>query len=120
MSAAAELLFDDWISIGAPSSGTKAIHVLQLEGIQLPLSVFLIAAGKAMVNASADMERIIKISVKLPGPIKYPNPIKTAGGHMSEILDKWDEQAAIAAEQSSFSMIFLTNFKSLISSWIAF
>lgn len=120
MSAAAELLFDDWISIGAPSSGAKAIHVLQLEGIQLPLSVFLTAAGKAMVNASADMERIIKISIKLPGPIKYPEPIETAGGHMSEILEKWDEQAAIAAEQSSFSMVFLTNFKSLISSWIAF
>lgn len=120
MSAAAELLFDDWISIGAPSSGAKAIHVLQLEGIQLPLSVFLIAAGKAMVNASADMERIIKISIKLPGPIKYPEPIQTTGGHMSEILAKWEEQAAIAAGQSSFSMIFLTNFKSLISSWIAF
>ena len=120
MSAAAELLFDDWVTIGTPSVGAQSIHVLQLEGIQLPLSVFLIAAGKAMVEAASDMERIIKISVKLPGPIKYSTPIQTAGGHMSEILEKWEEQASIAADQSTFSLIFLSNFKSLISSWISF
>ena len=61
MSAVAELLFDDWISIGeGPSGGAKAIHVLQLEGLQIPLSVFLTAAGKAMISAASDMEKIIK------------------------------------------------------------
>jgi hypothetical protein len=34
MSAVAELLFDDWVSIGEVSrGGAKAIHVLQLEGL---------------------------------------------------------------------------------------
>jgi hypothetical protein len=76
MSAVAELLFDDWVSIGeVPRGGAKAIHVLQLEGLQIPISVFLTAAGRAMVSAANDMERLIKIRVKLPGKIIYEDPI---------------------------------------------
>lgn len=121
MSAVAELLFDDWISIGeGPSGGAKAIHVLQLEGLQIPLSVFLTAAGKAMISAASDMEKIIKVRVKLPGKILYEEPIKTAGGHMSEILSKWNEQAQAAENDSVFSIEFLKNFKTIISEWINF
>ena len=121
MSAVAELLFDDWISIGeGPSGGAKAIHVLQLEGLQIPLSVFLTAAGKAMISAASDMEKIIKVRVKLPGKILYEEPIKTAGGHMSEILSKWNEQAQVAENESVFSIEFLKNFKTIISEWINF
>lgn len=120
MSAVAELLFDDWSTLGEVKGGAQAIHVLQLEGLQIPSSVFLLAAGKAMINASADMERLVRISIKLPGSIKYPDPIKTEGGHMSEIVEKWNEQAQEAAAQSSFSVTFLTNFKTLITQWISF
>lgn len=120
MSAAAELLFDDWVSIGEVSGGARAIHVLQLEGIQIPLSVFLTAAGQAMVSAANDMEKIIKIRVKLPGEIIYKDPIETTGGHMSEILSKWNEQAQVAENESIFSIEFLKNFKSIISEWINF
>lgn len=121
MSAVAELLFDDWVSIGeVPRGGAKAIHVLQLEGLQIPISVFLTAAGRAMVSAANDMERLIKIRVKLPGKIIYEDPIQTAGGHMSEILSKWNEQAQEAENDSIFSMEFLKNFKTIISEWINF
>lgn len=121
MSAVAELLFDDWVSIGeGPSGGAKAIHVLQLEGLQIPLSVFLTAAGKAMFSAASDMKKIIKVRVKLPGEILYKKPIKTAGGHMSEILSKWNEQAQVAENDSVFSIEFLKNFKTIISEWINF
>lgn len=121
MSAVAELLFDDWVSIGEVSrGGAKAIHVLQLEGLQIPISVFLTAAGKAMVSAASDMEKIIKVRVKLPGKILYEEPIETAGGHMSEILSKWNEQAQAAENDSVFSIEFLKNFKTIISEWINF
>ena len=46
MAAAAHLLFDDWVSIGeTQGGGASAIHVLQLEGLNLPLSVFLEASS---------------------------------------------------------------------------
>ena len=120
MGAVSELLFDDWISIGETSGGVQAIHVLQLEGLQIPSSVFLRATGKAMMELSADMERYVKIHVNLPGQIEYPehNPIKEH--RYSEVIERWQEQAAIAQEQSSFSMNFLINFKSIIMQWINF
>lgn len=121
MGVISELLFDDWVSIGETSGGgAQAIHVLQLEGLQIPSSVFLRATGKAMIELSTDMERYVKIHVNLPGEIKYPehNPIKEH--RYEEVLARWEEQAAIAQEQSSFSMSFLLNFKSIITQWINF
>ena len=63
---------------------------------------------------------MIKIRVKLPGEIIYKDPIETTGGHMSEILSKWNEQAQVAENESIFSIEFLRNFKSIISEWINF
>jgi hypothetical protein len=57
----------------------------------VPLSVFLIAAGKAMMAASNDTKKIVRIKVKLPTSYLYPKPIETKGGHMSEIIAAWNE-----------------------------
>ena len=118
--AVANLLFDDWVSIGQTSGGTSAIHVLELNGLKVPLSVFLIAAGKAMMAASNDTKKIVRIKVKLPTSYLYPEPIETKGGHMSEIIAAWNEQAATSKKEASFSLTFLKNFKELISEWISF
>ena len=119
-SAIANLLFDDWVSIGKTNNSAQAIHVLELDTLKVPLSVFLIAAGNALIAASSDTQRFIRIKVALPGQILYKDKIKTVGGHMSEILEKWNEQAAVAKEQSKFSVTFLKNFKELITEWINF
>ena len=119
-SAVANLLFDDWTTIGDQTGGAKAIHVMQLDALQVPLSVFLIAAGQAMIQSARDSEQFIRIRIQLPGNILYPDPIKTEGGHMSEILDKWNEQAKAAKSESSFTLVFLKNFKQMIMEWVNF
>lgn len=116
MSSIAHLLFDDWTTIGAVSGGTKSIHVLQLEGINIPMSVFLIAAGKAMIDASKDMDKMVQVKVSLPGAIIYKDTIKTSD--KSVVKAAWEEQAAQAKAESSYSIHFLTNFKSLLGQWI--
>ena len=117
--AIANLLFDDWMTIGKRAGGAQAIHVLQLDTLQIPLSIFLIAAGQALVSASKDSKRLISIKIQLPGKIKYENPItEIKGGSMSEMLEYWNEQAEIAREQSTFSVSFLKNFKQMIMEWI--
>ena len=119
MGSVAELLFDDWVSIGEVGGGAQAIHVLQLEGIQIPSSVFLRAAGQAMINLQQDMERYVKIHVTLPGAVTYGE--RTIEEHRyEEVLARWEEQAQLARNQSSFSMNFLANFKQLITQWIQF
>ena len=119
MSSIAELLFDDWSTIGEIKGGAKAIHVLQLEGIQIPLSVLLTATGKAMVEAFSEMEQFVKISMHLPGEIAYPNKIQIETDNpMKEILEKWNEQAQLAKNESYFSVRFLKNFKTILLHWV--
>lgn len=119
MSAIAELLFDDWGSLGETNAGAQAIYVLQLDGLQIPLSVLLLATGKAMVETFSHMEQFVKISIHLPGAIEYPTPIKLETENpWDEILEKWNEQATIARNQSYFSVTFLKNFKSIIKEWV--
>ena len=119
MGSVAQLMFDDWVSIGEVGGGAQAIHVLQLEGIQIPSSVFLRAAGQAMINLQQDMERYVKIHINLPGEVKYKDePIQEH--RYEEVLARWEEQAQLARSQSSFSMNFLANFKQLITQWIQF
>lgn len=126
MSAIAELLFDDWISLGEYKRGTTAIHVLQLEGLELPLSILLIATGKAMMSTAEDMERLVKVKITLPDSVieEYKdNPIQIPNGMSGQtakdfMLDKWNEQAELAKQQSTFSVGFLSNFKTIIKQWI--
>ena len=116
MSAVAQLLFDDWEQIGTQSSGAQSIHVLQLEGIQLPLSVLLTATGQAMLQASSSMEQLVKISIKPMTEIRYKEVL--AGESKQEVLAKWEEEAARAKSESRFSMYFLKNFKTMIMEWV--
>lgn len=116
MSAIAQLLFDDWEQIGTQSGGAQSIHVLQLEGIQLPLSVLLTATGQAMIQASSSMEQLVKISIKPMTEIRYKEVL--VGESKQEVLAKWEEEAARAKSESRFSMHFLKNFKTMIMEWV--
>lgn len=120
-SAVANILFDDWVSIGEQSSGAQAIHVLQLDALQLPLSVFLIAAGEALKQAAIKrFNQLISIKLTLPAEILYPEPIAVEKGSMSEMIGYWNEQAEVAKNQSNFSLDFLKNFKQMLTEWIEF
>lgn len=123
-SAVANLLFDDWNTIGdSYKTGATALHVLSLDGIQLPLSVLLTATGEAMINAGKDINRFVEITTTLPKEILYKEPIKlpiNPGHGMSLMREYWNEQAEAARQESTFSLRFLRNFKSEINNYIDF
>lgn len=118
----ANLLFDDWKTIGSQESGTNALHVLTLEGIQIPLSAFLIAAGRAMQDVSNFSTSYFKVNIKLPTEVKYPVPISglKTEGHLTnmDIWDAWEDQRQIAINNSGFEVKFLKNFKNLIAQFL--
>lgn len=123
MSAVAELLFDDWTTLGAQSGGATAIHSLQLEGLELPLSALLIATGEAMMSASADLAKggassFVNVSVELPKSYLYPIPNDPPAANKNEVLRRWQEQADTSRAESTFSIKFLANFKSIIKNWV--
>ena len=116
ISSMASLLFDDWNTIGYQTGGAQAIHVLQLEGIQLPLSVILKATGQAINSVEQNFESYFKTTVNIVPSISYPEPV--AATSLSEVEEYWQRQAEAAANQSTFTVSFLANFKSIIRQWI--
>lgn len=129
MAAAANLLFDDWSTIGEENlqGGAQCIHALQLEGIRIPLSVFLKATGYAIKNTSKDMERYFKVNLKVlesareewapEGKTVFSGDEK--GEHWyTQIYEAWEAQAQDARDAGIYSIKFLTNFKTIIRQWI--
>lgn len=129
MGAIAELLFDDWYSFGdVRDGGAKSIHVLQLEGIQIPLSVFLIATGEAFKHTIENMNSFARIHINPFNKITYSNKnelgelAKKDGKEGKEIknfiVEKWNEERKKAEKESTFSLTFLSNFKTIIKQWL--
>lgn len=118
----ASYLFDDWASIGDISK-SNIIHIFNLDGVRVPLSYLLIAMGKATEQIK-DSSTYLKTSYQLPKQIKWPNPIgKNEGDEPFDkergILSYWDEQKEIFHKEGSFSIKFLSNFKTLIKQLLA-
>jgi hypothetical protein len=103
----AYLLFDDVLTIGktTPAPG-KAIHLLLLDGVYIPLSYLFFLMAQAIEEVTEDPDDIFKVTIS-PGSIAFPNPPWGPG--------KWSEQKNIAYSQIKISAIFLRNFASVVS-----
>lgn len=114
--AIANFLFDDWKTIG--KSGDRAIHIFNLDGVLIPLSYLLISMGEAINNIQRSPSQYFKITFNLPKEIKYFP--KSSGDEKIEleegqsIYDYWKWQKQDVEKNSTFSIKFLANFKSLI------
>lgn len=113
-SAAANFLFDDWQMIGTPND--RSIHIFNLSGVLVPLSYLLISMGETVRAVQSSSSQYFKVSIKLPSEIKWRNPISLVKGE--NIYDYWDIQRAEVEANSTFSIKFLANFKSLIGQLI--
>lgn len=131
MSAMANLLFDDWQTIGEENmqGGAQCIHTLDLEGIQIPLSIFLKATGNAMNETLQNAQRFFKIDLHIIKSAKEEwaqegGTIVSSGswGHKGDataaIHQAWQEQAQWAAEESYFTASFYSNFKTIIKNYL--
>lgn len=100
----AQFLFDDWTGIG--DSVSNVIHVFSLDNVYIPLSFLLIGLGNAFEATSR--EEYAKVSFSYPKLLH--DPIKDI-----EVLTAWDEERIHARENTTFTVRFLTNFKTIVS-----
>lgn len=113
MASAADMLFDDWTTIGTvQQGGAQAIHALSVEGINIPLSSLLLATGQAMEQSLKDMQQFIRVTVSLP------SAAQTYASSFEEAWANWEKEAQRVKSQSTFNVTFLSNFKSIISQWL--
>lgn len=111
--AMAYLLFDDWYEIGTGvTSPANSIHLFSLDGLQIPLSYFLNALADAMISLKP--EDIIRVSVKLPSIIYEEGNSVQGEDWQSQLEERFEEQRKAAKVESTYSMVFMKNFKDIV------
>lgn len=120
----ASLLFDDWENIGEEMSHTRAnaIHVLLLEDINVPFSVFLKGAGNALKKTvkevkTTDYINIVMHKSKLLYPAKdYETPDNYPLKENGEpaVGRAWNIQRQDALDNYKITIKFYRNFNELV------
>lgn len=109
----AYFLFDDVHTIGEQSkAGNRAIHLMLLDGVYIPMSYMFFLLGRAIQNStdSDKIRQIFDIKIK-PGEVKYEPPYLPPeyNGH-----EAWEDQRQRAYEQITIQAHFLKNFEEII------
>ena len=114
--AIAVALFDDFNAIGSiETSGAKSIHLLDLNGVLLPLSFYLNLLSEAFADVAAlDVAKgLVEVNISTPGGVMYGAP---APYGQSETY--WTNQATFARNSITVTWHFLAAFKSIMSSFM--
>ncbi len=118
----AVMLFDDYQTIGnfREQTGPKAIHIINLGNIMVPLSVFLTMLANAVERAETDVDDFVKVVITTP-EIEFKdyaaqkawmaNPTK---GY--EAKSAWTYQRDEALRKTRISVNFLKEFRAFITS----
>lgn len=93
-------LFDDYTTIGNP--GGNAIHVMGLQGMLIPLSVFLFSLGKAIQTVEGNPSSYVKVTIT-PGPTD-------ASDENSYFMENWDRQYEASMKETKIKINFISNF----------
>lgn len=103
----AYLLFDDISTIGVPQSGAQALHLLNLDGIYIPLSYFLFELASAIESGSQNPQLLVKAVINTPSGVQFAPGDDTG-------IEKWETQRFTAQESITIGATFLQNFSQLI------
>ena len=114
----AYMLFDDFTTIGTVSTGGNAIHVMNLNGIMMPMSVFLSMLADAIESVTEDeIRKLVNVTISAP-PILWDNPKgqeKQEAAFPGDNHGAWEYQRQYALEHTKITAKFLRDFKSFIT-----
>lgn len=116
---AASLIFSDFYSVGDAYSDTlNMIHLFDLNGVYIPLSVILKGMAKAYQKGTKTQE-YLSITGFNTGSILYPaghqDRYKIDAGENENIRAAFRAQREKAKEQAVFNIHFVNNFKQVIA-----
>lgn len=116
-------LFDDFQTLGGESPGPTAIHLMDLNGIYVPLSFILFLLADAIRFAREDVSRIRDVaSVRINvSPILFPTAAdqrKWEKENEATPIEAWNEQRYQAQKSTTIRAHFLKNFQQIITSFL--
>ena len=111
----AYMLFDDFTTIGTVSTGGNAIHIMNLNGIMIPMSVFLSMLADAIESVTEDeIRKLVNVTISAP-PILYPTQDDQNNAFPDNPHGAWEYQKQYTMEHTKITAKFLRDFKSFVS-----
>ena len=116
----AVMLFDDYQTIGdfRKQTGPKAIHIMNLGNIMVPLSVFLTMLANAVERAETDVDDFVKVVITTP-EIEFKDynaQSKWQLDNDESSSSAWSYQRDEALKKTRISVNFLKEFRAFITS----
>ena len=117
----AYMLFDDFSTIGQVSSGGQAIHIMNLNGIMMPMSVILTLLADAIDSLETigpdGIRRIVSVNIKAPA-ILYPKRSDQDAAHPGNSMAAWNEQRQHALNNTKITATFLRSFDQIVRQYL--
>lgn len=118
----AYFLFDDFKTIGneVKAGDVQAIHLMNLNGIYIPLSFFLFAFANAIEEEIGNPDDFVRVEISVPG-IEFPtaeDQSRWQQRNKASAYEAWNHQRQIALAKTKIEVHFLKNFKELISQYL--
>ena len=111
----AYMLFDDFTTIGTVSTGGNAIHIMNLNGVMMPMSVFLSMLADAIESVTEDeIRKLVNVTISAP-PILYPTQDDQNAAYPDNPHAAWEYQKQYTIEHTKITAKFLRDFKSFVS-----
>lgn len=117
----AYLLFDDYATIGEADTGGRSIHVMNLNGVMIPLSMILELLADAIDSTYIDVNRvrkIVNVDIKVPNIEFETQSQQTAWQEQHPEQSAWDYQRQQTLNNSTISAKFLRNFKQIVQEFL--
>lgn len=122
------LLFDDVDQIGVENaSNINALHLLNLNGVLIPISLVLFSLADAIdeVNTN-EIQRLVKITLTTPKEVYFYYGENDKYGQVNEVewlngrppIIAWEEQRNYALKNTKIQAKFLKNFQEIIQTYI--
>ena len=114
------MLFDDYSTIGQKNTGGNAIHIMNLNGILVPMSVILTLLADAIDSIKEDpkaVRRIVNVNIEAP-KVLYSTNQEQIEAFPQNPHGAWEYQRQVALDNTKISATFLRNFSSLISQYL--
>ena len=111
------MLFDDFSTIGVVSENSgNAIHIMNLNGIMMPMSVILSMLADAIESVSEEeIRKLVNVNIKAPA-ILYKEQKDQEEAFPGNSHAAWEYQKQYALENTQITAKFLKNFRSFVQS----
>lgn len=115
--AIASALFDDFNVVGVvETDGAKSVHLLDLNGVLMPISFYFNLLYIAFDNAANhNLEDLIHVEIETPDNILYPN--KTSEERKGGSKERWEEQSDDAMTRIRIGYHFLAAFREIMQTF---